>query len=89
MLPGRTEGIPGELAKRRFIMLCNRMSASRIPTIWLIGMMWKQELQKRGEVHFHMMLYGVIGSFCLSDSDCPTRCQATIRTSAPVTPQSC
>jgi hypothetical protein len=58
-LPGCTDGIPGEFAKRRFIMLCNRMTASRIPMISLIGMMWKQELQKRGEVHFHLVLYGV------------------------------
>ena len=35
------------------------MTASRIQAIRLIGMMWKQELQKRGEVHFHLVLYGV------------------------------
>ncbi len=58
-LPGCTDGIPGDFAKRCFIMLCNRMTASRIPEIRLIGMMWKQELQKRGEVHFHLVLYGV------------------------------
>ena len=58
-LPGCTDGIPGYFAKRRFIMRCNRMTASRIQAIRLIGMMWKQELQKRGEVHFHLVLYGV------------------------------
>ncbi len=58
-LPGCTDGISGAFAKRRFIILCNRMTASRIPSIMLIGMMWKQELQKRGEVHFHLVLYGV------------------------------
>jgi hypothetical protein len=58
-LPGCTDGIPGAFAKRCFIILCNRMTASRIPSIRLLGMMWKQELQKRGEVHFHLVLYGV------------------------------
>ena len=58
-LPGCTDGIPGDFAKRGFIMLCNRMTASRIAAIKRIGMMWKQELQKRGEVHFHLVLYGV------------------------------
>jgi hypothetical protein len=58
-LPGCTDGIPGAFAKQRFIMLCNRMTASRIAAIRHIGMMWKQELQKRGEVHFHLVLYGV------------------------------
>jgi hypothetical protein len=59
-LPGCTDGIPGAFAKQSFIMLCNRMTASRIAAIRHIGMMWKQELQKRGEVHFHLVLYGVI-----------------------------
>jgi hypothetical protein len=58
-LPGCTDGISGAYAKERFIVLCNRMTASRIPAIRQIGMMWKQELQKRGEVHFHLVLYGV------------------------------
>lgn len=58
-LPGCTDGIPGAYAKRCFIILCNRMTASRLPAIRIIGMMWKQELQKRGEVHFHLVLYGV------------------------------
>jgi len=58
-LPGCTDGISGAFAKRRFIVLCNRMTASRIQAIRQIGMMWKQELQKRGEVHFHLVLYGV------------------------------
>lgn len=58
-LPGCTDGIPGAYAKRCFIVLCNRMTASRIPAIRLVGMMWKQELQKRGEVHFDLVLYGV------------------------------
>lgn len=58
-LPGCTDGIPGAFAKRCFIILCNRMSASRISEIKCVGMMWKQELQKRGEVHFHLVLYGV------------------------------
>lgn len=58
-MPGSTEGISGPFAKDCFITLCNRMSASRIPIIKIIGMMWKQELQKRGEVHFHLVLYGV------------------------------
>ena len=58
-MPGNTDEISGASAKRRFIILCNRMTTSRIPSIILIGMMWKQELQKRGEVHFHLMLYGM------------------------------
>ena len=58
-LPGCTDGISGAFAKRRFIVLCNRMTASRISEIRRIGMMWKQELQKREEVHFHLVLYGV------------------------------
>jgi hypothetical protein len=58
-MPGSTEGISGTFAKKCFIMLCNRMTASRIPSIMVIGMMWKQELQQRGEVHFHLVLYGM------------------------------
>ena len=58
-LPGCTDGISGAYAKRCFIHLCNRMTASRIPQIKLIGIMWKQELQQRREVHFHLVLYGM------------------------------
>jgi hypothetical protein len=58
-LPGCTDGISGAYAKSCFIKLCNRMTASRISSIRLIGMMWKQELQRRGEIHFHLVLYGV------------------------------
>lgn len=58
-LPGCTEEISGAYAKERFIVLCNRMTASRIEAIKSIGMMWKQELQERGAVHFHLVLYGV------------------------------
>lgn len=58
-LPGCTDGISGTFAKSCFIKLCNRMSASRVSAIRLIGMMWKQELQRRGEVHFHLVIYGV------------------------------
>jgi hypothetical protein len=46
-------------AKQQFLILCKRMAASRDADISRLGVFWKQELQKREAVHFHLLLWGV------------------------------
>jgi hypothetical protein len=46
-------------AKEQFKVLCKRMSGSRVPDISRLGVFWKQELQKRGAIHFHLLMWGI------------------------------
>lgn len=49
-------------AKACFLVLCKRMTASRDPLIRSIGVFWKQEIQRRQAVHFHLCLWGLTSS---------------------------
>ena len=61
-LPGDFTGISSAWAKCCFVKLLNRSTASRDPLIQRVGWLWKQELQQRGAVHFHLVLYGLLES---------------------------
>ena len=58
-LPGDVSGITGAWAKGCFRKLTHRFTASRDLLIRRIGFLWKQELQERGAVHYHLALYGL------------------------------
>jgi len=47
------------MAKRFFLLLLNRMTASRDSRIRSVGLFWKQEIQSREAVHFHLLMWGV------------------------------
>jgi hypothetical protein len=58
-LPDDFEAIPPPEVKRLFLILLNRLMASRCPVLRKLGGFWKQEFQKRGALHFHLLLYGI------------------------------
>jgi hypothetical protein len=47
------------VAKESFLRLLKQMTSSRDPLIRHLGTVWKQELQKREAVHFHLLFWGV------------------------------
>jgi hypothetical protein len=49
-----------EFAKRQFLVLCKRMTSTRDPLLSRLGVLWKQEIQKREAVHFHFVLWNVL-----------------------------
>ena len=60
-LPGHFEHLSRPWVKRCFLRLCDQFTAkaSRNPIFRRSGFYWKQELQKRGALHFHLLLYGI------------------------------
>lgn len=46
-------------AKVLFLLLLKQMTSSRDSRIRTVGLYWKQELQSREAVHFHLLLWGV------------------------------
>lgn len=58
-LPGDLSNCSNPFAKECFLKLCKRATASRNPLIRSLGAFWKQELQKRGALHFHLLFWGV------------------------------
>lgn len=60
-LPGDFSHLTQAKAKRAFLRLCAMFTAeaARCPILALVGFFWKQELQERGAIHFHLLLYGV------------------------------
>jgi len=46
-------------AKAVFLMMLKRMTSSREKMIRDLGVYWKQELQSRSAVHFHLCIWGV------------------------------
>lgn len=62
-LPGKFDHLSTELVKRCFRRLCDQFAAkaSRDEVFRKVGFYWKQELQKREALHFHLLLYGVEG----------------------------
>lgn len=58
-LPKDFEALPPAVVKRRFLKLLDWLMASRLPVIRKVGGFWKQEFQKRGALHFHLLLYGI------------------------------
>jgi len=57
--PGVWSPERNEFAKGYFLMLLKRVTASRDFRIRDVGFFWKQELQSREAVHFHLILWGV------------------------------
>lgn len=57
-LPGDTRLLPSALVHLRFLKLCNRFTASRL--FPAVSYVWKRELQKRGALHYHLLLYGLV-----------------------------
>gem|GEM_PF-2422323 len=56
-LPGDLQFITSARVHLSFKKLCNRLTASRIfPSV---GFVWKRELQQRGALHYHLLIYGV------------------------------
>jgi hypothetical protein len=62
-LPGKFDHLSTELVKRCFRRLCDQFAAkaSRDEVFRKVGFYWKQELQKREALHFHLLLYGIEG----------------------------
>jgi hypothetical protein len=62
-LPGKFDHLSTELVKRCFRRLCDQFAAkaSRDDVFRKVGFYWKQELQKREALHFHLLLYGIEG----------------------------
>jgi hypothetical protein len=60
-LPGRFEHLSRAFVKRCFLRLCDQFTAkaAKDPDFREVSFFWKQELQKRGAIHFHLLLYGI------------------------------
>lgn len=60
-LPGRFEHMSRAFCKRAFLRLCDRFTAksAKSYSFQSVGFFWKQELQKRGAIHFHLLFYGI------------------------------
>jgi hypothetical protein len=60
-LPGQFEHLPPRWVKHCFRRLCDQLTAkaSRDAIFAMVGFYWKQELQQRGALHFHLLLYGI------------------------------
>jgi len=57
--PGVWEASQNPAAKEVFTLLLKQMTSSRDVRIRSVGLVWKQEIQSRGAVHFHFLLWGV------------------------------
>ena len=56
-LPGDFESLPAETVHECFKILCNRFTASGLfPGVAFV---WKRELQKRGALHYHLLVFGL------------------------------
>jgi hypothetical protein len=56
-LPGDVQFLTSAKVHLVFKKLCNRLTASRLfPSV---GFVWKRELQRRGALHYHLLLYGL------------------------------
>ncbi len=56
-LPGDVQFLTSAKVHLAFKALSNRFTASRLfPTV---GFVWKRELQRRGALHYHLVLYGL------------------------------
>ncbi len=56
-LPGEVRFLTSAIVHLAFKKLCNRLTASRLfPDV---GFVWKRELQRRGALHYHLVLYGL------------------------------
>lgn len=56
-LPGNVEFLTSAKVHLAFKTLCNRLTASRLfPDVSFV---WKRELQRRGALHYHLLLYGL------------------------------
>lgn len=60
-LPGQFEHLSPAWVKLCFRRLCDQYTAkaNRDGVFEKVGFYWKQELQKRGALHFHLLLYGI------------------------------
>lgn len=60
-LPGKFEHLSRAFVKRCFLRLCDNFTAkaAKDPDFRNVSFFWKQELQKRGAIHFHLLIYGV------------------------------
>lgn len=57
--PGSWDPSRNAFAKECFLLLMKRLTASRDSRLRSIGLFWKQEIQSREAVHFHLLLWGV------------------------------
>lgn len=56
-LPGDVQHLTSAKVHLAFKKLCNRLTAARLfPGV---GFVWKRELQRRGALHYHLVLYGL------------------------------
>jgi len=60
-MPGTFRHMSNALVKSSWITLCNRFTAkaAKDPVFRRAGYFWKQELQRRGALHFHTLFYGI------------------------------
>jgi len=56
-LPGDVQFLTSPRVHHAFKTLCNRLTASRL--FPAVGFVWKRELQRRGALHYHLLLYGL------------------------------
>lgn len=57
-LPGDVQFLTSAKVHQAFKTLCNRLTASRLfPSV---GFVWKRELQRRGALHYHLLIYGLV-----------------------------
>jgi len=57
--PGVWDASQNPAAKVVFLLLLKQITSSRDERIRSIGLVWKQEIQSREAVHFHLLLWGV------------------------------
>ncbi len=58
-LPGDLSCLSHAVVKHRFLRLLDAIHTARPDFMCSVGLLWKQELQTRGALHFHLLLYGV------------------------------
>jgi hypothetical protein len=63
-LPGSFDHIPSPVVKRLMLGILKRFTASRDSLLSKVGLTWKQELQRRGAIHFHLLFWGVDAVEC-------------------------
>lgn len=56
-LPGDTQFLTSKKVHIAFKSVCNRLTASRL--FPKVSFVWKRELQRRGALHYHLLLYGL------------------------------
>lgn len=56
-LPGDFKSLSSAQIHEAFKKLCNQFTGSRL--FQTVGFVWKRELQQRGALHYHLLLYGL------------------------------